>query len=102
MKYIKMFFHNWDSIPKSVRFWNVLLILGLVVIGIFTWELLAILLALGSVLTVALSLDDATKNHLWIAFMPITWFCVIGISICVLLYKLYKITIVPFNNWINK
>jgi hypothetical protein len=94
---------SWKQSPTSVKFWNSLLLAGLVALGIIQYELLIIALFLGSILTFAIVIDgDDTENHLWMMFMPITWIAIIVTIIGFSIYGLYKITIEPFNNWLNK
>ena len=99
---------SWKQVPNSVKFWNSLLLAGLVALGIIQYELLMIALFIGSFLTIGIVIDkiyDArsdTEKHIWIMFMPITWIVIIVTIIGFSIYGLYKITIEPFNNWLNK
>ncbi len=95
---------SWKKSPTSVNFWNSLLLAGLVALGIIQYELLIIALFLGSILTFAIVIDGDkdTEKHLWMIFMPITWIAIIVTIIGFSIYGLYKITIEPFNNWLNK
>jgi hypothetical protein len=64
-------------------------------------DFLLVALFFGSLLTIALAVDGDTENHFWIFFMPITWFCLALIGIGAMFFGLYKITVEPFNNWLN-
>ena len=92
---------EWKSIPRSVRFWNILLILSLVGLGFYDLEFLTIALFFGSIMTIALVIDGETEKHPWIILIPITLFCLAIMGIGALFFKIYKITIEPFNNWLN-
>ena len=94
---------SWKEVPNSVKFWNSLLLAGLLALGIIQYELLMIALFIGSFLTIGIFIDgDDTEKHLWMIFMPITWFFIILTITGFSIYGLYKITIEPFNNWLNK
>jgi uncharacterized BrkB/YihY/UPF0761 family membrane protein len=99
---------SWKEATNSVKFWNSLLLAGLLTLGIIQYELLMIALFIGSFLTIGIVIDkiyDArsdTEKHIWIMFMPITWIVIIVTIIGFSIYGLYKITIEPFNNWLNK
>jgi uncharacterized membrane protein YecN with MAPEG domain len=110
MSRIKNFFveigNDWKAIPRSVRFWNILLILSLIGLGLYNLDLLYIALGIGSILTIGMVMDGETDgetdNHIWILFMPITWCCIALVGIGAIFYGIYKITIEPFNRWLNK
>lgn len=94
--------------PNSVLFWNGLVLLGLIMIGFISMPTLAILLALGSCLTIAIIIDTSLenkgniRNHLWINFMPIIWFTFLIVTIIDGIITLYHKFIIPFNKWLNK
>lgn len=99
---------GWEQIPNSVKFWNGLILLGLIISGFLGLDLLLTELAIMSVLALVLGLDamgDDTKTldyHIWIYFTPLAWFMlVVGLTIygCI---KLYENTITKFNNWLDK
>jgi hypothetical protein len=88
--------------PNSVKFWNLMVLVGLVISGIFSLELLVVELFIGSFLTFGLAIDGSTDNHLWMILMPITWGCMLLVGVGFLIYFIYKNTIEKFNNWLDK
>lgn len=101
-KIIKEIKEDWKVLPNSVKFWNGLALLGLIISGIFSLNILYIELAIGSIILVGLVMDGETENHVWGMFMPITWVCILLVGIGLLLNLIYKNTILNFNNWLNK
>jgi len=99
---------SWKEATNSVKFWNSLLLAGLLTLGIIQYELLMIALFFGSFLTIGIVIDKIydyrsdTQKHLWMIFMPITWIAIILVVIILLIIDFYKIIIEPFNNWLNK
>ena len=97
----------WKTIPNSVKFWNGLVLLGLIISGIISSDLLYIEWGIMSVFALALSLDAMSddKNldkHIWIYFTPLSWgILLLGLIImgCI---SFYDRVIVKFNNWLNK
>lgn len=102
MKIINKLRDSWNDIPNSVKFWNVLLLLILVVIGIYSTELLGVVLVIGSLLAWAVIVDGFNiEDHLWIWFTPFMWLIsVIGLIIVLVMFISTK-TIEPFNDWLN-
>lgn len=98
---------NWEEIPNSVKFWNGLILLGLIISGFLGLDLLLTELAIMSVFAFAICVDSIGDNnkldkHLWIWFTPLAWFMlVVGLTIygCI---KLYDNNIIKFNNWLDK
>lgn len=99
---------SWKEIPNSVKFWNGLVLLGLIITGIIDFDVLLIVLGIMSVFAFAVffeSLGGDEKyvvRHLWIWFTPVTWvFMLLGLLIMGCL-KLKEKLIDKFNNWLNK
>jgi hypothetical protein len=98
---------NWKETPNSVKFWNSLILVGLIITGIISLEILSVVLGLTSLFAFVLwfdCLDDEGKldKHLWVWFTPLVWcMVIIGIIIygCI---KLYENTISKFNDWLDK
>ena len=97
------------GLPNSVKFWNGLLLVGLIITGVLSLKILSVVLGLMSVVALAFFLyamgngnDDYLDNHIWLYFTPLCW----GLLIIGLImfggYKLYEGTIVKFNSWLNK
>lgn len=98
----------WNSIPNSIKFWNGLVLVGLIISGVFSLDLLYAEWGILSVFAIALGLDavnDDNKNldkHIWIYFTPLSWgILLLGLIImgCI---SFYDRVIVKFNNWLNK
>lgn len=87
---------------KSVVFWNALLVVCIYSIGFYDIQAMMGFLLIGSCagwLVATESKDD--HNHLWITFMPGTWFVLAVVGIVMGLGLLYDITIIKFNNWLD-
>ena len=98
---------NWRKTPNSVKFWNGLVLLGLIISGVFSLDLLWGELTLMSILTLALLIgsDDDGKEldkHIWIWFAPLTWIIICLGVLVFLCIKLYESTIIEFNDWLDK
>jgi uncharacterized BrkB/YihY/UPF0761 family membrane protein len=99
---------NWKETPNSVKFWNGLVLLSLIVTGLLDLEILSVVLFIMSIAAFAVFLDDLGQsddyldNHIWIWFTPLSWGMLILVLILMGSYKFYKGTIVKFNNWLNK
>jgi phosphotransferase system glucose/maltose/N-acetylglucosamine-specific IIC component len=93
---------SWIEIPRSVRFWNLLVIA--IVIGVFmtSAEGSVVIFFLGTIATFSIFWEEREiKNNLWIFAMPITWAIIlIGlfVFICEFIYKRY---ITRFNQWMD-
>lgn len=86
------FFKEWGSEPFSVKFWNIIVLLILVISGIFApLPLLVVELLLGSIITIGLVIDNYTDRHYWIMLMPIFWILfllvIVGIGIAYTISK---------------
>ena len=97
----------WNTIPNSVKFWNGLVLLGLIISGIISSDLLYIEWGIMSVFALALSLDAMSddKNldkHIWIYFTPLSWVILLLGLIIMGCISFYDRAIVKFNNWLNK
>ena len=98
---------NWKETPNSVKFWNGLILLGLVVSGILDFQLLGIELMIMSLFTFVLWIGSLGEEgnldkHLWVWFTPLLWcLVIIGLIIygCI---KLQETTISKFNDWLDK
>ena len=98
---------NWRETPNSVKFWNGLVLLGLVISGVIGIDLLLVELAIMSVFVCVMWFDSIGEEgkyekHLWVWLTPLVWGLVI---LCLTIYgciKLYENTISKFNNWLDK
>ena len=94
---------GWRETPNSVKFWNAIFVLVIIITGIILPEALIVIFVVGSLITIGLFLDQENiDKHLWIWFMPITWlFAIVAITIgC--FYLLYENSIAKFNDWLDK
>ena len=96
-------------LPNSVKFWNGLVLVGLIITGALSLDILSVVLAIMSIAALAVFLDamgsgndDYLDNHLWVYFTPLCWGLLIVGLIFIGCYKLYERTIVKFNKWLNK
>ena len=100
--------NDWRKTPNSVKFWNGLVLLGLIISGIISLELLSFILAVMSIFTLALLIDgmgDDGKHlnkHIWMWFTPLVWVFVCLFGLAYLGIKLYESTISKFNVWLDK
>ena len=108
---MKKFFNeikqDLNDIPNSVKFWNGLVLLGLVISGVIGLDLLVVELGIMSFFAFNLWLDsigDERKinKHLWVWFTPLIWGMVIFILIIYGCIELYENTISKFNDWLDK
>jgi hypothetical protein len=99
---------SWEETPNSVKFWNGLVLVGLIITGVLSLEVLVIVLGILSLLAWIMWMgsiggdEDKLDKHLWVWFTPIVWMMIIvGVIIygCV---KLYENSISKFNNWLDK
>lgn len=98
---------NWKETPNSVKFWNGLVLLGLVISGVVNFDLLGVELAIMSLFTFVLWIsslgeDGILDRHLWMWFTPLMWCLVIFALIIYGCIKLYENTISKFNDWLDK
>jgi hypothetical protein len=99
---------NWRKTPNSVKFWNGLLLLGLIVVSIMSLELLTTMSVIMSIFSIVVLLngsgDDGKSldKHIWMWFTPLVWFMVIIFGIIYGCMKFYENTISGFNNWLDK
>jgi len=98
---------NWKETPNSVKFWNGLVLLGLVIFGIISLEGLTIMLGLMSIAAFAVLISaigdgDYLEKHLWIWFTPLAWGMLILGLILFGFIKFYEGIIMKFNNWLDK
>jgi NADH:ubiquinone oxidoreductase subunit 6 (subunit J) len=98
---------GWEQIPNSVKFWNGLVLLGLVISGLVSLELLWVELAIMTFLAFAVCLDSIGEEgkldkHLWVWFTPLMWCLVVFALIVYGCIKLYENTISKFNDWLDK
>ena len=100
--------NGWKTIPNSVKFWNGLLLVCLIITGVLDLEILSVVLAIMSVAALALFLDamghsdDYLDKHIWLYFTPLAWGLFILALIIIGIVKLYENSISKFNNWLNK
>jgi hypothetical protein len=97
----------WNRIPNSVKFWNGLVLLGLIISGIISSDLFYIEWGIMSVFALALGLDVMSEdknldNHIWIYFTPLSWVILLVGLIIMGCISFYDRVIVKFNNWLNK
>jgi hypothetical protein len=99
---------NWRKTPNSVRFWNGLILLGLVITGIISLDLLSFVLVVMSIFTLALFINElgndgkSLDKHIWMWFTPLVWVLVCCGGLVYLGIKLYESTISKFNDWLDK
>ena len=93
---------DFNNIPNSVKFWNLLVLIGLILSGVFSIDLLLCELVVGSILTLALVIDGNEDNHIWMIFMPITWLGMLIAGVIVSVELIYTKIIKKFNNWLDK
>jgi hypothetical protein len=94
---------TWNVVPNSVKFWNGLVLLLLIIVGIINMDFLYILLGIGSILSIGIMIDgDNTQEHLWMILMPISWLFIFLLLIGGLFGLIYLKIITPFNDWLNK
>jgi hypothetical protein len=100
--------NSWKETPNSVKFWNGLVLVGLIVTGVLSLELLGVVLGILSLFAFVLWFDciggdeDKLDKHLWVWFTPVVWIMMIlGVIIygCI---KLYENSISKFNDWLDK
>lgn len=97
---------NWKNIPNSVKFWNGLLLLGLIITGTISLEALLCVLTLMSIFALAILIDsigesEKLENHLWLWLTPSVWCLLCLGALIYLMIKGYEKTIGRFNEWIN-
>lgn len=98
---------NWKETPNSVKFWNGMILIGLVVSGMINFHLLLFELFVMSLFAWVLWMGSIgeewiVNKHLWVWFTPVVWFMLIlGLIVygCVILSDN---TIAKFNNWLDK
>jgi hypothetical protein len=99
---------NWKKTPNSVKFWNGLVLVGLIITGVLSLELLGIVLGILSLLVFILWVDslggneDKLDKHLWVWFTPVGWIMMIGGVTVYGCIKLYENSISKFNDWLDK
>lgn len=97
---------NWKNTPNSVKFWNGLLLFGLIIAGIISLEVLVLLLGLMSIFAFAVLVDsigesEKLDNHLWLWLTPSVWCLLCLGALIYIMIKGYEKTIGRFNEWIN-
>jgi hypothetical protein len=109
MNELKVEFKRIGNLSNSVKFWNVLVLVGLIITGVLSLDILSVVLGIMSVVAGALFLeamgsgsDDYLDNHLWLYLTPFAWGLLIIGLIMFCGYKLYVGTIVKFNKWLDK
>ena len=103
MKIINALRDGWNGIPNSVKFWNGLVLLILIGVGVYSMTVLGVIWAFGSLLALAVLIDGVdTEEHLWMYFMPLMWFLFVLALVLSLGVFIHHKTVVPFNEWLNK
>jgi hypothetical protein len=103
MKIIDTLRGGWNEIPNSVKFWNGLVLLILIGVGIYSMEVLGVIWAFGSLLALAVLIEGVdTEEHLWMYFMPLMWFLFVLALVISLGVLIHHKTVVPFNEWLDK
>jgi hypothetical protein len=101
-KALKEIRKEWKKIPNSVKFWNSLVLLLLISVGLYSIDVLYVVLFIGSFLAIATIINghDVDK-HFWMFFMPITWFFIfVGLLGMIGLF-VYEKNIARFNEWLD-
>lgn len=86
---------------RSVKFWNFLVLVILIITGIFNIDFLVVELVIGSILAMAIIAENEVDNNFWIIFMPSVWFlAAIGglIIIGMFFYNLVE----KFNKYLDR
>ena len=101
--------NKFIEIPTSIKFWNGLVFLELIIFGIISpFFIFPILLVFGSVLDVALFMidnDEGLDNHYWAYVMPLTIIFILFCFIYALFYNIFNFLLEgleKFNLWLNK
>ncbi len=93
---------DFKNTPNSVKFWNSVVILGLIASGFVSLDLLAMLFFIGSFLSLAIILQGDEENHYWMFGMPLVWlFVIIGLFV-VLCEFIKERFILKFNAWLDR
>ena len=97
---------NWRNIPNSVKFWNGLVLLGLIITGIISLEVLLVVLGIMSIFSIIVFLgsigeSEKLENHLWLWLTPSVWCLLCAGLLIYLMIKGYENTIDKFNDWID-
>ena len=93
---------DFNNTPNSVKFWNLLVLIGLILSGIFSIDLFVCELVVGSIVAFGLVIEGSEDNHIWIFFMPITWLVMLIAGVIGLGTLINTNTIKKFNNWLDK
>ncbi len=100
-KFVKNLCEGFKTTPNSVKFWNGLVYLFLIAIGIINLELLGVVLIIGSILALGVILDGKEDNHYWMFGMPLIWvFIIIGVLIFIGTF-IWERFISKFNSWLD-
>ena len=97
---------NWRNIPNSVKFWNGLVLLGLIITGIISLEVLLVVLGIMSIFSIIVFLgiigkSEKLENHLWLWLTPSVWCLLCAGLLIYLMIKGYENTVGKFNTWID-
>ena len=92
------FLEDWKNEPGSVKFWNLMILLILIISSIFSLDLLCAELIIGSIISLGFLIDKDSDGHYWILFMPLIWvlfiLSMVGIGI--------GFSISYFNSWLDE
>jgi hypothetical protein len=91
------FLADWRNEPFSVKFWNSLVLVILIISPIFSLELFATEMFIGSILSLGIMMDGDSDQHYWIMFMPLFWI----LSIVALAGIGIEFSISRFNSWLD-
>lgn len=92
------------KIKKSEIFWTSILLIFLIISGVYSLELLGVLLALSSILAIIGIIESNSNDNLpilWIFLTPTAWFVLLYMGLIYVVKFLYKNIILRFNSFIN-
>lgn len=97
---MKETWERFKEIPRSVKFWNFLLLGAVALLSIFQGvEFIYLFWFIGSIASLALAMDsNGLDDHLWIWFTPLLWIILIVGVIVEAGAKQIK----RFNSWLDK
>lgn len=106
MSKLKKFFVNCYNeicaMDRSVRFWNGLLLVVLILSIFLCPPIFMIFQCFGSIIALAIIFDgNMEKEDLWMFYTVVPWFGLLLVGIGYSIYFVYKHTILRFNKWLN-
>lgn len=101
---MKEIWENFKKTPRSTKFWNFVIISIIASLSIFqNIEYLYLFWVIGSITAFGLVLSgEDMEDHLWLYFIPLTWFVLLSIFLLDYVYEPISKYIRRFNLWLNK